>query len=161
MIYAAMGIQFFEGDEEWAKGNAVWVKQNTEALAQQAALVSVGGLDDLTSWFGAFRVLEDGSLELVTAWHLADDGVQEGLPDTIDEPTPPSDEDATPPGDEDATPPSDEDPEPTYDPWTQPEGGHDAYNTGDIVAHNGQLWASTIDGNVWEPGVHGWEVYNP
>jgi len=35
--------------------------------------------------------------------------------------------------------------------WVQPEGGHDAYNTGDQVTHNGSLWESNIDGNVWEP----------
>ena len=43
-----------------------------------------------------------------------------------------------------------------YDIWTQPLGAHDAYQTGDIVSHNGQLWESTVDGNVWEPGVYGW-----
>ena len=31
--------------------------------------------------------------------------------------------------------------------------------TGDIVSHNDQLWISTTDGNVWEPGIYGWEVY--
>jgi len=40
--------------------------------------------------------------------------------------------------------------------WTQPVGGHDAYMQGDIVSHNGVLWRSDINGNVWEPGVHGW-----
>lgn len=43
--------------------------------------------------------------------------------------------------------------------WTQPLGAHDAYNTGDIVSHEDQLWISTVDGNTWEPGVYGWEVY--
>lgn len=42
--------------------------------------------------------------------------------------------------------------------WTQPLGGHDAYNMGDIVSHNGVKYKSTVDGNVWEPGVHGWEL---
>lgn len=43
--------------------------------------------------------------------------------------------------------------------WTQPLGAHDAYKTGDVVSHKDQLWISTVDGNVWEPGVYGWEVY--
>lgn len=43
--------------------------------------------------------------------------------------------------------------------WTQPLGAHDAYSTGDVVSHKDQLWISTVDGNVWEPGVYGWEVY--
>ena len=35
--------------------------------------------------------------------------------------------------------------------WVQPTGGHDAYNTGDKVSHNGKHWISLIDANVWEP----------
>ena len=42
--------------------------------------------------------------------------------------------------------------------WTQPLGAHDAYNKGDIVMHNDKKWESVTDGNVWEPGVHGWTV---
>ena len=42
--------------------------------------------------------------------------------------------------------------------WVQPAGAHDAYNTGDRVIwpEGGPVWESTIDANVWEPGVHGW-----
>ena len=33
----------------------------------------------------------------------------------------------------------------------------DANNrAGDKVTHNGKTWVSNIDGNVWEPGVYGW-----
>lgn len=42
-------------------------------------------------------------------------------------------------------------------PWVQPTGAHDAYNTGDRVTHNDQIWESLIDGNVWEPGSPGTE----
>lgn len=35
--------------------------------------------------------------------------------------------------------------------WVQPTGAHDAYNTGDKVKHNGFVWTSKVDGNVWEP----------
>lgn len=41
--------------------------------------------------------------------------------------------------------------------WTQPLGATDAYMSGDVVEHNGTLWVSTVDNNVWEPGVYGWE----
>lgn len=41
-------------------------------------------------------------------------------------------------------------------PWKQPAGGHDAYQIGDKVTHNGATWTSTAANNVWEPGVHGW-----
>lgn len=40
--------------------------------------------------------------------------------------------------------------------WRQPTGAQDAYNTGDKVKHNDKTWESTVDGNVWEPGVYGW-----
>lgn len=46
----------------------------------------------------------------------------------------------------------------TPDEWVQPQGSHDAYQTGDRVTYNGQIWESTVDGNVWQPGVHGWTL---
>jgi hypothetical protein len=47
-----------------------------------------------------------------------------------------------------------------YPEWVQPLGASDAYNTGDIVSHNGVLYKSTVDGNVWAPDAYpaGWEV---
>lgn len=42
--------------------------------------------------------------------------------------------------------------------WTQPLGSHDAYAKGDVVLFEDQLWISTVDGNVWQPGVYGWEL---
>ena len=50
-----------------------------------------------------------------------------------------------------------------YPDWVQPTGAHDAYNTGDIVKYNGQLYISKIDGNVWAPEAYpaGWESYTP
>ena len=44
-----------------------------------------------------------------------------------------------------------------YPIWSQPTGAHDAYNTGDIVSHNGKIWQSNTADNVWEPGVYGWD----
>lgn len=46
-----------------------------------------------------------------------------------------------------------------YPIWTQPLGATDAYQKGDIVQDEGELWISTIDNNVWKPGVYGWEKY--
>ena len=42
-------------------------------------------------------------------------------------------------------------------PWEQPESTN-PYMQGDKVTHGGKTWVSTIDNNVWEPGVYGWEV---
>lgn len=41
--------------------------------------------------------------------------------------------------------------------WEQP-GSTNAYMKGDKVTHNGSTWVSTVDNNVWEPGVYGWEL---
>lgn len=41
--------------------------------------------------------------------------------------------------------------------WVQPIGSQDAYNTGDKVSFNDKHWISTVDGNVWQPGVYGWD----
>lgn len=40
--------------------------------------------------------------------------------------------------------------------WVQPTGAQDAYRIGDKVSHNGKHWISTVDSNVWQPGVYGW-----
>lgn len=40
--------------------------------------------------------------------------------------------------------------------WIQPTGAHDAYNIGDKVSHNSKHWINTINANVYEPGVYGW-----
>jgi chitodextrinase len=40
--------------------------------------------------------------------------------------------------------------------WVQPTGVHDSYNKGDKVSCNGKHWESTVDANVWAPGVYGW-----
>ena len=42
------------------------------------------------------------------------------------------------------------------EPWQAPTGAHDSYLAGDEVEHNGTRWTSTVDANVWEPGVSGW-----
>lgn len=50
------------------------------------------------------------------------------------------------------------DPAEEWPAWSQPVGAHDAYAAGDKVTHNDQHWISTIDSNVWEPGVYGWDA---
>ena len=44
--------------------------------------------------------------------------------------------------------------------WTQPTGAHDAYNIGDKVTFEGQVYESLIDGNTWSPTDYpqGWEL---
>lgn len=49
------------------------------------------------------------------------------------------------------------DPAEEWPPWAQPVGAADAYDKGAGVSHSGKHWTSTVDGNVWEPGVYGWE----
>ncbi|MBQ1678689.1 MAG: hypothetical protein II062_04050 [Oscillospiraceae bacterium] len=50
-------------------------------------------------------------------------------------------------------------PDPTQIPdWEQPNSTN-PYAKGDKVRHNGKVWVSTIDGNVWEPGAPGVYVW--
>lgn len=45
--------------------------------------------------------------------------------------------------------------------WKQPTGAQDAYMKGDKVHHpdkNGPVYVSTVDNNVWEPVVYGWDL---
>lgn len=49
------------------------------------------------------------------------------------------------------------DPTQEFPEWVQPIGSHDAYSIGDKASHSDKNWVSTVDGNVWEPGVYGWE----
>lgn len=49
------------------------------------------------------------------------------------------------------------DPTEEYPMWVQPIGSHDAYMLGDKVSHTDKQWTSTVDNNVWEPGIYGWE----
>lgn len=45
--------------------------------------------------------------------------------------------------------------------WRQPTGAQDAYMTGDKVHYptaDDPVYISTVDNNVWQPGVYGWEM---
>lgn len=44
--------------------------------------------------------------------------------------------------------------------WVQPTGAQDAYQTGDQVVFEGQIWESSIDANVWSPTAlpSGWTL---
>jgi len=42
--------------------------------------------------------------------------------------------------------------------WVQPQGAHDAYQIGDQVQFNGNIYASLISANVWSPAVYGWQL---
>ena len=44
--------------------------------------------------------------------------------------------------------------------WVQPTGAHDAYQVGDKVTYNGQVYESLINGNTWSPTAYpaGWKL---
>lgn len=45
--------------------------------------------------------------------------------------------------------------------WKQPTGAQDAYMKGDKVHYPDKpdpVYVSTVDNNVWQPGVYGWEL---
>lgn len=39
--------------------------------------------------------------------------------------------------------------------WEQPSSTN-PYMKDDKVTHNGKIWVSNVDNNVWEPGIYGW-----
>lgn len=50
-----------------------------------------------------------------------------------------------------------------YPAWVPPTGAHDAYGLDTPenpvrVTHNGKNWRSTVNNNVWEPAIFGWEL---
>ncbi len=57
------------------------------------------------------------------------------------------------------TPPTTEDGQDIIPEWVQPTGGHDAYNVGDKVTFEGQVYKSLIDASTWSPTAYpqGWE----
>lgn len=63
--------------------------------------------------------------------------------------------------DQEPEPGTGSDDETSYPEFVQPTGAHDAYNKGDIVRYNGELYKSIIDGNVYSPDAYpaGWEKY--
>lgn len=51
-----------------------------------------------------------------------------------------------------------DDPSEEWPEWVQPLGPQDSYADGAKVSHNGKHWINVHgDGNVWEPGIYGWE----
>jgi len=46
-------------------------------------------------------------------------------------------------------------------PWRQPLGAFDAYPIDELVYHNGGVWQSLVEANVWEPGVANWRNTPP
>lgn len=53
-----------------------------------------------------------------------------------------------------------DDPGEEWPEWVQPLGSTDAYPMGAKVSHNEKHWTSSIDANIWEPGVYGWNEAN-
>lgn len=51
-------------------------------------------------------------------------------------------------------------PENVMSEWVQPTGSHDAYNIGDKVIYEGQVYECIIDGNTWSPTDYpqGWKL---
>ena len=56
-----------------------------------------------------------------------------------------------------------QDPQDEYPLWTQPQGAHDAYKKDAKCSYpyHERYWESNCDGNVWQPGVYGWDEVFP
>lgn len=49
------------------------------------------------------------------------------------------------------------DPTAEWPAWSQPVGAVDTYSRGAKVSYKEKHWTSTVDNNVWVPGIYGWE----
>jgi hypothetical protein len=180
-------IHFSSEDGTWAQGMAQWLKDNTQVLAQQAALVTPEGGGTRTSYCMNAKVGPQGQLDFISGWYLNEQGqvvqglanfnlpsslppVPEDLPPEEPPPEEPPPEEPPPEEPPPEEPPPEEPPpeepppeEPPgsseYPAWVQPTGAHDTYTTGDIVTYQEALWISTIANNSWAPGVYGWSPY--
>lgn len=88
-VYIAQAYVAFDGNtnsDAWAQGQAQWIKDNTEALTGQALLVP-GTAGERSSYCVVSQVNPDGTLTLISAWHVNDQGVlTQGLPGTSNPP---------------------------------------------------------------------------
>ncbi|MDS2172531.1 hypothetical protein Q7C18_07485 [Nesterenkonia sp. CL21] len=107
------------------------------------------------------------------AYHAGDEVIHDGQTWTSDidnnvwepgehgwSPTTPEDQE-DPDGPDEPADPDPEDPAPEHPAqWQQPSGAHDAYQTGDRVTYEDQIWESTQDDNIWSPTDHpeGWQL---
>lgn len=100
-VYIAQAYVAFDGNtntDVWALGQAQWIKDNTQVLTGQALIVP-GTAGERSSYCTVSQVEADGSLTVLSAWHVNDSGLLvQGLPDGTGTPPPVSNEwaDATP-----------------------------------------------------------------
>lgn len=49
------------------------------------------------------------------------------------------------------------DPSEEWPEWVPPIGAFDTYALNAKVSHNEKKWVSSVENNVWEPGIYGWD----
>lgn len=121
-----------------SQADADHIYDQAKAVATNASVALIGTEEERTSHTFVAEELTDGEWNILANWYtdlfnIVREGTQ---PETTNAPD-----------------------------WIQPTGSHDAYPATNVrgnethVTHNGQVWRNTHgDGNVWEPGVSGWEV---
>ena len=120
------------------KSDADHIYDQAKSVATNASVALIGTEEERTSHAFVAEEVTGGEWNILTNWYtdlfnIVREGTQ---PETTNAPV-----------------------------WIQPTGSHDAYPATNVrgnethVTHNGQVWRNTHgDGNVWEPGVSGWEV---
>ena len=90
-VYIAQAYVAFDGNDvsdAWAQGQAQWIKDNTEVLTGQALMVP-GTAGERSSYCVVSQVETDGSLTMISAWHVNDQGtLTQGLPGVSNPPVP-------------------------------------------------------------------------
>lgn len=104
----------------------------TEANATDAALLT-GTVEQRLSFPARWEVVGVGNIETVALSVMGLQRIHPPLDEEEEEPTAPAE-------------------------WVQPTGAHDSHQIGDQVTYQGQVWESTINNNVWAPGVFGWTL---
>jgi len=82
-VYVAQAYVAFDGatnSDAWAQGQAQWVKDNLQVLTGQALLVP-GTAGERSSYCVVSQVETDGTLTMISAYHVNDQGtLTQGLP---------------------------------------------------------------------------------
>jgi hypothetical protein len=116
--------------------NAQHIYDQAKSVAVNASVARIGSAGERTSYCGVYDEQADGTLQLLSQWHIDRFGILRETAPIADDVVPE---------------------------WVQPTGAQDAYPLTDVfgnpaqVMHNGTLWQNNTATNTWEPGQYGWD----
>lgn len=147
---------------EWVEAGAIYGYGGGLVIVRQSHTRTIHAPEDVPAlfivWRDADEVLEWVAREQV---HLGTRRIYDGVLYECLQPHV-TQEDWTPPATPNLWRVVESEPE-TPPAWVQPTGAHDAYNIGDRVTFEGNIYESLIDANVWSPTAYpqGWQLIGP